>query len=561
MRSRRSSALGGLVLGLCAVVVVLMPLRGNSAPTELPRRGGTLVVGIWQEPVTLLWPQHATPYAMSMMVMTTINDPLIAVDDQNRFVPRLLREVPTRDNGGIALDGMTYTLKLRPGLRWHDGQPVTLRDFAFTWRWITDPGSGAVYRRGWDSITSVDVAADGLTATVRLKNLYVPFLENVLAHGFLLPEHVLTRTAPREFARRPVGTGPFRFVEWLSGSHITVERNPAYWQQGKPYLDRIVFKVVPDRAVMLAQAQTAEVQIGINFSEAQLGDLERLRDVRLVNVFPATLERWLFNLNDPRDLSQPHPIFADVRARQAVVFATDRVTMIKTILRGATTEAVNMLQNTPWFAKDLKPYPVDPARARELLDRAGWRLGPDGIRVKEGVRFSFVHSTTAGDPTREAMQVVMQQNLREVGIEMRIQNYPPPRFFGSWATGAVLYRRQWDMAGHANGLTGLDPDLYTWWHSSQIPSERRPTGFNFTGFWTPSLDRVLEELNETPDPKRRRALLDRAQRMVYNSYALMPMFNRILINSVHHRVRGLRPSNPQAFVGLFWNSEEWWMTR
>jgi len=516
---------------------------------------------VWQEPVTLLWPQHATPYAMSMMVMTTLNDALVAVDDKNQYVPRLLREVPTIKNGGISPDGMTYVLKLRPGIRWHDGAPVTLRDFAFTWRWINDPANAAVYRRGWVNIGSVDVSPDGLTATVKLKDLYVSFLENVLAHGFLLPEHVLTRMTAREFARRPIGNGPFRFVEWVSGSNLTVERNPTYWQQGKPYLDRIIFKVIPDRSVMFAQAQTGEIHLGINYSEAQLGELARLRDARILNISPATLERWLFNTNDPRDLSRPHPIFADVRTRQAVILATDRPTMIRTVLRGSTTEAVNMLMMTPWFNRDLKPYPFDPARAKELLDRAGWTPGPDGIRVKNGVRFSFVHSTTAGDVTRESMQAIMQQNLRDVGIEMRVQNYPPPRFFGSWATGAILYRRQSDMLGHSNGLTGLDPDLYTWWHSSQVPSERNPSGFNFTGWSTPTLDQVLEQINVTPDVVKRKTLLDRAQRMIYNGYVLMPMFNRILINSLHKSVQGLRPSNPQAFVGMFWNSEEWWVER
>ena len=526
-----------------------------------PRRGGGVTIGIWQEPVTLLWPRHATPYAMSMLVMSAINEPLLAVRPDLEYEPRLLAEVPTLENGGISPDGKTYTLRLRPGLRWQDGRPVTMHDFVFTWKWILDPKNGAVYRRGWETISRIDVSPDGLTATVKLSDVYAPFVDNVLAHAFLLPEHYLTRVGDRHFSRNPLGNGPFQFVEWVSGSHVIVERNPNYWQRGKPYLDRIVFKVLPDRTVMLAQARTGEIQIGVNYSEAQLADLQQLRSAKLLIQYPPFVERWLFNTRDPSDPTKPHPIFSDVRARQAVILATDRPQMIATVLRGTTTVGVNMLMQTRWFNKALQPYPYDPKRAMQILDEAGWIPGPDGIRVKNGIRFSFTHSTTAGDPTRGAMQAIMQQNLADVGIEMKIQNYPPPRFFGSWATGSILYRRQFDMAGHSNGLTSLDPDLYTWWHSSSIASDQNPAGFNFTGWSSPEVDNLLEQVNRTVDPARRKALLDRVQEILHNEYLVMVMFNRQLLYSVHPSIQGINPNHVQAFVGFMWNVADWWVER
>jgi peptide/nickel transport system substrate-binding protein len=271
----------------------------------------------------------------------------------------------------------------------------------------------------------------------------------------------------------------------------------------------------------------------------------------------AQFERMPINTRDPEDVTKPHPILSDINVRKALILATDRQTIVDKVLLGRTTVAVNELKSTPWFNEALKPYPYDPAESNRLLDAAGWVPGPDGIRVKNGVPLRLKISTTAGSQQRDTVQVLFQQNLKDVGIDLQIENHPGPRFFAAAEGGGILYGRRFDLALHANGLQGVDPDLHYYWHSSQIGTPARMSGANFAGWSDPELDRLLEERIRTTDPARQKEILARVQERIYEGYALLPLYDSTLIYSVTNNVQGLDPVGALAYAGAFWNVAEW----
>jgi peptide/nickel transport system substrate-binding protein len=533
--------------------------QATAAPAAgQPKQGGTVVVGVYQEPNSLNWILTGTPVSFAWMQLYPMFEPMLRVNAKLEPEPALLTEVPTVQNGGISADGLTYTLRMRPGVKWDDGQPCTIKDWVFTWKWIMDPKNGAVNTSGWSQITDVEVK-DDTTAMVTLKDLYIPFVAEVLAGWLILPEHVQSKMTTEEFGRKPIGNGPFKFVEWVSGDHITLERNPLYWREPKAWLDRLIWKIVPDRNTVVAQAKTGDIDIGIDYTEAQIPEMSNLPDVELKINNPPIYERYHFTLVTAEDITRPHPIFGDLKVRKAVTLAIDRQTIIDTVLYGKTKIAKNELDNTVYENTDIKLDPFDPEQAKKLLDEAGWKPGPDGIRMKDNLRFSFTNGTTAGNQTRETIQALVQANLKDVGIEMKIANEPASTFFGSFAEGGGWVARKLDMVGFTNGLPSIDPNLRPFWHSKEIPTKEYPNGFNNSGLADPELDKLLDAQIKELDTAKRTELLKKAQQIIHETYPMVPLYDRVSINSVHKRVHGVDPINFGSISGVVWNTDEWWV--
>ncbi|HET7092872.1 MAG TPA: ABC transporter substrate-binding protein, partial [Thermomicrobiales bacterium] len=222
-----------------------------------------------------------------------------------------------------------------------------------------------------------------------------------------------------------------------------------------------------------------------------------------------------------------------------------------------TKIAENDLDNTDWFNTKLQPYPFDPEQAKKLLDEAGWKPGADGIREKEGKRLSFTHGTTSGNQTRETIQALVQANLKDVGAEMKIANQPASKFFGGFNDGGGWIDRTLDMAGFTNGLPSSDPNLKPFWSTSAIPTPQNPNGFNFSGLSNPELDKLLDAQLVELDPAKRKALLDQAQQIIHDEAPMIPMYDRVAINSVSDRVKGVNPSVFGSVSGLVWNTADW----
>jgi peptide/nickel transport system substrate-binding protein len=552
----------GLVKGLAGLGLATTALGAGVTSSSVVKaqdrgkQGGTVVVGVYQEPNSLNFLLTGGPISFASMQLYPMFEPLIRYNAEGVMEPRLLTEIPTVENGSISEDGITYTLHFTPDVIWHDGTPTTANDFKFTWEWIMDPKNQAQATAGWQEIENVEVP-DDLTAVVTLKGLYLPFVAETLGWNPILPQHVQSTTSTEEFGRAPVGNGPFKFVEWVPGDHITQERFEDYFRPEKALLDRIIFKVLPDRNTVIAQAKTGDIQIGVDYTEAQIPEMENVAGVKLYFTPAPIYERYHFTMVTHDDPTVPHPIFGDINVRKAITQAVDRQTIIDQILFGRTKIAKNELDNTEYENTEIVPLAFDPEAAKKLLDEAGWTVGGDGIREKDGKRFSFTHGTTSGNQTRETIQALVQANLRDVGVEMTIANQPASKFFGGFNDGGGWLDRTLDMVGFTNGLSSSDPNLKPFWHSESIPTKDQPNGFNHSGFSDPDLDRLLDAQLTELDPAKRTDLLKQAQQIIADGAPMIPMYDRVAINSIADNVLGVNQSVFGSISGLVWNTADW----
>jgi peptide/nickel transport system substrate-binding protein len=274
------------VLTAIALVVTACQQTGGGGATVTPgasaspTRGGTVVFAIWQEPNTMN-PFHGTQTVISVATLPVLEG-LVRPDPEGNYQPQLAASVPTLQNSGVSLDGsrMTVTYKLKDGITWSDGKPVTSSDVKFTWEsLLKDPK--VTSREGYDKIESIETP-DPNTVVMRYKEIYAPYLSRFTV---LYPKHVLDGVADistHEYSRKPLGTGPFVVTEFKAADSITLERNPNYREKGKPYLDKIILRSVPSREVAIAQLKAGEVDAMWNILEAQIPDLDKESNVNLI---------------------------------------------------------------------------------------------------------------------------------------------------------------------------------------------------------------------------------------------------------------------------------------
>jgi peptide/nickel transport system substrate-binding protein len=525
-----------------------------------PQAGGTLTVALWQEPESLN--PFTAIQSVSRIVRGQTLEGLWSSTPEGEYVPALAADVPTPANGGVSADGKEVTVNLQPGLSWQDGHPVTSQDIVFTWQVVMNDANPVSSRSGYDQIEVIDTP-DETTAVLRFKQPYAPYLtlfSSSIGHA-LLPSHYFegnSDIAKSDFNRKPEGTGPFMVEAWNSASDITLVKNPNYREAGKPYLDTLIFKFVPSREVATAQLQSGEVDAMWNLIESQIPQLENASGIKL-SVTPAPdLEYLGLNLNDPADLSQPHPILGDSKVRQALSLAIDKTVLADKLLYGRAEVATSAIP-LGWAADDTIPASsYDPEAANTLLDEAGWVMGSDGIRSKDGQKLSINIMTTTGAELRLLAQQVMQEQLRAVGIELVIENVPSSVMFGNWESNGPLKRGQFDIGMDTWG-PDLDPADYMAirFSSAQIPSETNGgEGWNFTRIADPALDEAITGAQNTLDQAARKTAYAEALRRINDSYAYIPLYTRLYIDGFRTRVQGYQGG---PWVNFAWDSENWYI--
>lgn len=550
--------------------------------TPCKHKGGTAVIGYVQEPDIL--DPFITGETFSTWVLHVIDTPMIRAAKGGKLQAMLVTEVPSMQNGGISSDGLTYKINFRKNLKWSDGQPVTAKDLVFTWKTVMNPDYGAGSQLGWDHIKSIDLSNNNLTATIKLTEVYAPFLAYVLAGtaantstGFLLPEHFFKGMKPADYAKsdygsqgsnKHVGTGAFKLTSWDKGNQITVERNK-YWVGKPPCLDKIVYSILDSSDQQTSQLQTGDIDLGTNYTEADIPTLEGLKSqnvsVLAYQSVGGGIERFMFNLRDPKDpqikidpmKAKPHPLFSDKNVRMAITLGTNRPAYASKVLHGAAKVGVTELDGTQWFNDSLKPYPYDPDKAKQLLDKAGWKPGSDGIREKNGTRLSFEESTTSGNPVREVIQRAMINDLQQIGVEMKIRNYDPNKLFSSFSSGGIAAVHDFDMVSYTTSIHPLDPDLTPFYATNQIPSKKnKGQGGNNECYSNSQVDKLLaaqvKELNEA----KRTQQLQQIQKLVYDDIPLFYAYDRKDISGVGPKLKGFQPDR---IAGLWWDIEDWYL--
>jgi peptide/nickel transport system substrate-binding protein len=429
----------------------------------------------------------------------------VRFDDQGRPVPDALLEIPTVSNGDVSKDGLTLIYKLRHDITWQDGPPLTCRDLRFTWQYVIDPKTNVSSTDGFRDIKSVD-CGDPYRAVIRMKHLYAPFLQQlwgVNSSAPILPEHILApylvagtqNTAP--FNAMPIGSGPFKVIRWERGTVVRAIANPRYFL-GKPKLDEVDIYSAPDENTLETQLQTHAIDLlargtAINWPRYQTLASTPGSGLRAIKVDSFGYDHIDFNLENP--------ILADVQVRRALAYATNRSEIIAKIMHGAQVPSDSPEHPLlSWgYTNDTVHYAFDVARARALLEADGWRVGSDGIRVKNGRRLEFDLSTQTESTIGKAMQVLLARAWHDIGAQADIKNYPTVQMFAN-GKEATLEGGHYDVATYA-WYGGADPDLETLYSANDLA----PRGAN-TLFWVnPIATKALSDALTTVDQARRKA--------------------------------------------------------
>jgi peptide/nickel transport system substrate-binding protein len=468
------------------------------------------------------------------------------LDDKMRYVPELATAVPSRANGGVSADGLTLTYHLRKGVRWQDGAPFTARDVVFTTDAILNPKNNVVSRAGWDDIASVEAIGD-YSVRFHLKKIYAPAIATYFCESGLypvLPAHLLARYPDINhvpFNDHPVGTGPFKVVRWVRGDHIELEANPSYWR-GRPKLDRIIYNVVPSDTTILVQLQAHELDAWFRAPSSMVDQLRALPDYD-VQLAPSLVYAHL-------DLNQKNPIFDDVRVRRAINYAIDRDAIIDKITHGVAEPAYSDVSPLSWaYDAHVPRYTHDPGQARSLLRDAGWTAGPDGVLQKGGTRLSFFLSTVSGSANGQAVEASLQRDLRVVGIEANVKNFPSDLFFASFADGGILYRGSFDAALFS-WAAGVDPDDSSEYMCGEVP----PTGQNDLYWCDDKLDAAERGALSTYDRSVRKKYYAATQEELASQSATIFLY---FLRQVFVTSPDLHGFVPAPATSSNWNTWEW----
>ena len=558
------------MVGRVAILAVLpMVLLGSCAPREgvsnatagvearSAVRGGTIVFAA-QEPETL-HPFRSTGTQTNALVYRLAVEGLTASGPDGFPRAVLATDIPTMTNGAVQVlaDGtMTVRWSLRPDLRWSDGSPLTSADVRFTWQSVmTDPRSAT--REGYELMSDVQTP-DDRTALVRYRAIDAAYAARFDA---LLPRHVLEGASDAQqaaYARAPLGTGPFRITEFVSGDHVTAERNERFRIAGQPYLDRVIFRFVSSVEAAKLQLRAGEVDAAGNLSEADAAELESDAALRVTSVPSPAVETLSFNLMRP-GTSTPHAVLGDIAVRRAIIEATPKATIVAKLLYGRTRPASSEIPIGWASGVGVTQEDYDPTRAAALLDDAGWRRAADGVRAKDGTRLSLRIVSTTGNKLREQIEQVLVDEWRALGVEARIANVPSAVLTGAWQSSGVRKRGDFDVLLAQTGLGPSSPDPQSYLAQRHlcdaIPrAENSGAGSNYERFCDPRVDGLLNEAGRTLDNGRRRDLYGEVLRILNEQAIAVWLYDRGRYDAFRVRVRGYVPNSWDVAT---WNVAEW----
>ena len=566
---------------ICLVVIAAMVLTacGGSAataskgPVPLPASPKT-VTGSWTQE-----PDNVVPYYTTMSYADWIAQLTLAGlgkwNDKNELIPELATEIPSVENGGVSPDGLTITWKLKPNLLWSDGEPLTSADVKFTWEQVVDPANGAVQTVGYDKVASIETP-DNTTVVIKFKELFPPwqvmFTQGPNNAGAILPAHILkgkTGLNKDPFIRWPnVASGAWVITDWVAGDHMQLLPNPNYFR-GRPKLDQILIKFIPNPETTLAALQTGDVDWYSDFSESDIETLSKLEPAIHLKVVPGSdFEHYGFTQGSVNPVVGQDPVesksdqdspcyLKDYKFRKAVIYGINRQAIVDALLMGKTTVPASQWPNSTWTNSSLVPEPFDPEKAKALLDEAGYKdTNGDGIRegTCDGKEVSLVvNFETTDKQIRVDIATAAQADLKKIGIDFKLTFTPAGTFFGTYADSGKMAMGLDDMFGYT---TGYYPDPYPsggdW--DCNLPNKDNAGGLNNYHVCDPKLVALLADVNKSADPAVRKVAIDAVQQYIYdNSYVVM-MYARANVYGIVDRF----DPGPFGFMGnMYWASETW----
>jgi peptide/nickel transport system substrate-binding protein len=473
-------------------------------------------------------------------------DPLIATEPDGRDVPVLAARVPTLANGDIAKDGLSITYHLRHGVLWQDGAPFTSADVRFTWQAIMNPKTFVATRHGYDQVVRVDTP-DAWTAIFRLKRPFAPAVHTWFAHSDspmdILPAHLLARYADLNqlpYNSHPIGTGPYKVVRWYRGDRIEYAANDKYFL-GKPHIAHVVLHFINDENAIVNGLRAHELDWFVQATPRvypQIKDVPGL-SIRLVP----------FNGNDAIMFNTARGPFSDVRLRRAAALAVDKRLLVDEVTFGTTVPATEDLPSFMWaFNQRAGTTRRDLPAARGLLEAAGWRLGSDGVRVKDGARLSVGLAFRTDSLTDRNLVVLVTSMLRDAGFDVQPKGYNTSLLYGPIADHGILATGSYD-ATLEEWFAGVDPDDSTQF----MCDEFAPNGYNWSRYCNAAVDAAERAaLSHYDIPTRKRAY-GVVQTALATDVPYVYLWWPRAIEAVNSDLRGFRPNG----IIEDWNAYQW----
>jgi len=535
-----------LVIGLAACT---HPSNaGGSAPSGAARDVVRIAIGTDPPGLNPLVFDNAQVFYLAPL----IHGYLLRIDGAGRLIPDLATVVPARANGGVSADGRTVTYHLRRGVRWHDGAPFDAKDVAFSFAAVANPNNSVPDRTGFDRVASVRVV-DPYTVRVRLTQPFSPFIAScftlaandpypVLPAHLLAGKHDVNRDA---YNSAPVGLGPYKFAAWDRGSRIVLAADPHYFR-GAPAIPRLEIAIVPDpnTQATLWKAGAVDFIVGrVQYGRTFLDSLRSRADAHVV-LHP----HYEF---DFVQMNLMHPPLDDARVRRALAAGFDRKRIMRDLDGELWLDAdTDRLPGQFAFDASIVQPPYDAAAAARLLDAAGWRLGPDGTRRKQGRVLALDFVATTESKTTGRFGLFVQQDLAKLGIRVDIKSYTYNQIWAAKADNGIFQTGRFDLA-----YSGWQPNVVAD-HSYLFRCDTRPpNGDNFGGICDPAIETAArDELGASADPARE-AAGDRAltRRLVAQTDVIFLGFNR---EAVAYR-DGLEGVVPSVTGAHLWNAWAW----
>jgi peptide/nickel transport system substrate-binding protein len=561
--SRRSFVRQMVALGLTAPIAAQMltfsglPAAAASEgkfeykPTK--RGGGGALKVLWWQGPTLLNPHFATG-TKEQDATRIFYEPLARWDPDGDLLAVLAAEIPSRENGGLAADGKSVTWKLKRGVQWHDGKPFTADDVVFNWQYATDQATAAVTIGTYRDVKVEKV--DDFTVKV-LFDKPTPFWADAFVgtRGMLIPKHLFadysgakSRDAPTNL--KPVGTGPYKFVDFKPGDIVRGEINTGYHIQNRPHFDTIELKGGGD-AVSAARAvlQTGEYDYAWNLQveDEILLRLEKGGKGKALITTTSNVEIMQLNTTDPwtevdgerASAKTKHPLLSDKAVRAALGMLVDRASVQEHIYGRTGIATGNYLNNPERFRSKNTKWQFNIDKANELLEAAGWKKGTDGIRVKDGKKLKFVFQTSVNTP-RQKTQAIVKQACQKAGIDLELKSVTSSVFFSSDVANPDTYTKFYcDIQMYSTGMVQPDPTTFMrqFLTVELSTKENKWQGRNITRWTDPEYDKTYEAAEGELDPVKRAAMFIRMNDLACGDHAVIPVVHRPRVAAVSHKLK------------------------
>jgi peptide/nickel transport system substrate-binding protein len=525
------------VRGALLVVAVSLSLAGCGAGERAPEpRTLHLAFGNRLNSLNPIYLDGFTGAAIEALAFSFLLRPL----PNGQLEPDVAEAVPTLANGGIARDGRSITYRLRRGVVWQDGVPLTSADVAFTVRALQNPLNTIGSRDPYERIAAVETP-DARTVRIRLRAPDAAILGLFLtpdSNAAILPRHLLARYTSLDhvpFNGLPIGSGPYRVVSWTRGATLRLAANPRYYG-GAPKLNALELRYAPDTATTLIQLQTGEIDGVVDGDPLLVPRYRALPAARVTSVPYTGAGVLAFNVE--------RPALADAATRVALARAIDAPTLVREMYRGAISSADASRGMFSYADDPSAPWPrYDPVAAGRELDALGWKRGPSGLRAKDGRDLDLTLVFSNASTSQGTGAVILQQQLARVGVRVDLRSFLYTQFYALASDGGPLANGSFDLA-LIQYSTDSDPDQ-TWLLSCR---ERAPRGFNWSRYCSPTADRLLAASSLAFDRPRRIAILQQLQRLVATDVPFLPLWQSREIDVMPKTLSGFVPNGALPYA-------------